>query len=265
MFTNFERAKYPEYEVILPQTHYSFTVRTLTVTEEERMKGSLVTPLKIADHLNKCIWNNIVSKPETIQDYKTFLASITVKDREALLYGLYHISHGDIRNYSVTCPYNDCNGHKYDVTIPISSTFNFNAYPSEDILSKKIKLELPIFKGVYAFIKQPTLEEEIKFLKDYSDGQNNSLIISTMIIDRFEEESLKSKDFKVYNDRQDIMDAYKTLPSIDKRAINSSYIENFGKYGIDLKMRVTCPKCSNSEVINIDLVEQFFRMVFIVQ
>ena len=40
--------KYPEYEVITPHTNLSFTLRSLNVQEEETLKGSLVTPQKIA-------------------------------------------------------------------------------------------------------------------------------------------------------------------------------------------------------------------------
>ena len=55
MFKGFD-VKYPEYEVITPQTKLSFTVRSLNVREEERLKGSLMTPTKIHEHLNKCIY-----------------------------------------------------------------------------------------------------------------------------------------------------------------------------------------------------------------
>ena len=58
--------EYPEYEVITPQTNKSFTLRSLSVQEEEKLKGSLITPAKIAEHLNKCIFTTLVSKPKGI-------------------------------------------------------------------------------------------------------------------------------------------------------------------------------------------------------
>ena len=48
MFRGFN-LKYPEYEVITPQTKRSFTLRSLNVSEEENMKGSMMTPLKITE------------------------------------------------------------------------------------------------------------------------------------------------------------------------------------------------------------------------
>ena len=89
MFKGFN-LKYPEYEVITPQTKLSFTVRSLNVQEEERLKGSILTPQKITEHLNKCLYESLVTKPEVIKDFKTFLENVTLKDRDALLYGLYH-------------------------------------------------------------------------------------------------------------------------------------------------------------------------------
>ena len=40
MFTTFH-AKYPEYEVITPQTKLSFTVRSLTVSEEATYRAQV--------------------------------------------------------------------------------------------------------------------------------------------------------------------------------------------------------------------------------
>lgn len=154
MFTGFN-LKYPEYSVITPHTHLEFTVRTLNVQEEERLKGSLLTPNKMAEHLNKCIFETIVTKPEHVVDYKTFLQSLTLKDRDALLYGLYHITYEEIRNYEVKCAI--CK-KEYQVTANASSMFNFIPYPSDDALTRKVAIPLPISQGVTAFIRQLLLK-----------------------------------------------------------------------------------------------------------
>jgi len=91
MFKGFN-LQYPEYEVVTPHTHKSFTVRSLSVSEEEKLKGSLMTPSKITEHLNKCLFNSMVKKPEDVNDYSSFLKLTTIKDRDAILYGLYHIN-----------------------------------------------------------------------------------------------------------------------------------------------------------------------------
>ncbi len=260
VFTGFN-LKYPEYEVITPQTKLSFNVRSLNVQEEENLKGSLLSPHKVTEHLNKAIYDCITSKPEHIKDFETFLKSVTLKDRDALLYGLYHVTYEEIRNYDITC--GSC-GRDYPVTVKASDTFSYEAYPGENILKHKVKVPLKISKGVTAVIKQPTLKDEISSIKSLGNrpGSSSSLINEILIIDSFEQDIPEQADPLVYKDKVDILDAYKTLPSRDKKVIFESYMKEFGNYGIFLKMRTNCIHCGNDEVIDIDLVSNFFRMVY---
>jgi len=259
MFKGFN-IKYPEYEVITPQTGNSFHVRSLTVQEEERLKASLVTPSKINDHLNKCIFDACVVKPDGMGTYDEFLRGTTLKDRDALLYGLYHITYEDIRNYDVTC--GSCR-KDYAITIKASATFDHNPYPGKDILSKQIDVKLPLSKGVIATIKQPTLYDESVALKAMGIGvsSNMDLLTETLILIKFQHNPEDGGDSVVYSEREDVMDAYKSLPAKDKRAIYNKYREQFGQYGILLQMTTNCIHCGHNEQMDIDLVENFFRMV----
>lgn len=259
-FKGFE-IELPVYEVITPQTKQSFTLKTLNVQEEEKLKGSLVTPTKIAEHLNTCIFNSLVSKPENITDIDSFLRNITLKDRDALLYGLYHVTYEEIRNYQVKCT--AC-GHDYPVTVKASSTFNFNSYPQKNILEDREKFELPVSKGVFVTVKQPTLFDEMSNISQLSNrpGSTIELITETLIIDKFEQDVPERKTPKVYNDRIDVLDAYLTLPARDKRSIYRTYEKAFGDYSIELKMQSNCVSCGNQDTYDIDLVESFFRALF---
>lgn len=259
-FTGFN-LKYPEYEVITPHTHLSFTLRTLNVQDEERLKGSLMTPTKITEHLNKCIYEALVKKPETIKEYKDFLNLLTLKDRDSLLYGLYHITYEDIRNYDVKCK--NCK-KDFSVTVAASDTFNYIPYPGEDILIKRHKINLPKSEGVSVWIKQPTLEDEMESIKKMSSrpGSTMDIITETLIIEKFEQEIEGMVDPLVINERIDIIDAYRSLPAKDKRVIYENFTEEFGKYGTELKMQVYCQHCATEDIVEIDLVENFFRMVY---
>jgi hypothetical protein len=259
MFQSFN-VKFPEYEVITPQTHSSYTLRSLNVQEEERLKGSLMTPSKVHEHLNKCIYDAVVSKPDAILDYDHFLKQVTLKDRDALLYGLYHISYEEIRNYDVTC--SSCR-KEYPVTVQASSTFNYNKYPGKDVLAKRIAVELPRTTGVVCFIKQPSLYDEMVSMRSLSvqPGSNMDVITETLVIERFQQDP-EGGDTVVYSERGDVVDAYMSLPARDKRVIHEAYRKNFGEYGISLKMRSTCSTCGEQEDIDIDLVTNFFRMVY---
>ena len=68
-------------------------------------------------------------------------------------------------------------------------------------------------------------------------------------------------DSVVYSDREDVIDAYRSLPARDKRAIYDKYRDELGQYGISLKMSSSCAHCGHEETLDIDLVENFFRMV----
>lgn len=251
---------YPEYEIITPQTNLSFTVRSMNVQEEERLKASLITPQKITEHLNKCLFELMVKKPDEITDFKSFLEKITLKDRDGILYGIYHVTYEEIRNYDVRC--SSCS-KEYPVTIKASDTFKFNPYPSNDILEKRIKVALPKSNGVFAIIKQPTLLDEIEAIKKLSGtpGYTMDIIAETLIIDRFEQDIEAIVDPIIINDKADIIDAYRTLAAKDKRSIYDSYSENFGKYNIELKMKTYCQHCGTEDIVDIDLFANFFRMV----
>ena len=255
---------YPEYEVITPQTKQSFTLKTLNVQEEERLKGSMVSPAKITEHLNKSIYENIIKKPVEITDYKTFLKSTTIKDREALLFGLYHITYGEIRNYELGCTNPRC-AKEFSVTVQAINTFGMTPYDgTEDIIQKRVSIDLPMTTGVSVTIRQPTLYHEDDALKNYSSypGFSMELINETLLVEKFEQIDPLGKDVAVYTDRIDIIDAYKSLAAKDKRFIYEQYKENFGKYQIELKLKAFCSHCGNEQISNIDLMENFFRMVY---
>jgi len=259
MFKGFD-VKLPEYEVITPQTGLSYHVRSLNVQEEERLKASFLTPKKANDHLNKCIFDSCVKKPEEIKNYDSWLKQTTLKDRDALLYGLYHITYEDIRNYDVTCA--SCQKN-YSVTVKASETFNFNPYSGKKaILEKKKDTEMPVTKGVFVTLRQPTLWDEVMALKTSTGEGSLDILTETLIIEKFYQTRPEGGDSVVYSGREDIIDAYRSLAARDKRHIYKTYRDEFGKYGIELKMLTSCTQCGAEDLINIDLVGNFFRMVY---
>jgi len=261
MFTSFN-AILPTYEVIVPQTKQSFKLKSMTVGDEERLKASMMNESKILSHLNKCLYDAIAEKPEGYT-LKKFLETVTLKDRDALLYGLYHITYEEIRNYSVSC--GNC-GKSHDVTVNASDTFSMDLYPGEEneILSKVISVPLKILKGVVFKIKQPTLndENEINRRFAFTARKSNDILMDCLIIDSFEQTTEEATIPTIYNEFDDIISAYESLPAKDKTVIKNAYKENFGKYKISLKMKVNCPACGKVEVIDIDLVDNFFRSMY---
>ena len=86
-------------------------------------------------------------------------------------------------------------------------------------------MELPKSKGVVAYIKQPTLEDEMNAIKSMSSrpGSTMDIITETLIIERFEQDIEAATEPLVINARLDIIDAYRTLPAKDKREIYEKF------------------------------------------
>lgn len=254
--------KHPEYSIITPQTLQEFTIRSLRVTDEENMKASLVTPAKLVQHLNECIWNCLVKKPENIKTYEDFINKITIKDRDALMYALYHITYKEIHNYDITCP--DCD-KKYPVSLKISQAFSMEVWKdNESILEKEVKVKLPIAENIHAIVKQPILKQEQDLTNDmlFQGEKNLSIGTEMLVIDRLEVDQLEAKSPIIIRNRDNLFRAYNDLPSMDRKAINKTYIDQFGKYGIKLMMISTCNFCNKTNDTNIDLVTQFFRAMY---
>lgn len=258
MFTGFDQ-NVPVYEVITPQSGESFTVKSLSVQSEEAMKGSILTTTKIIEHINKCIFESLIKKPDSIKNYTDYLKKVTLKDREALLYGLFHISYGEIRNYETTC--SSC-GKKSDVKVNISDTFSIKPYPKDrNILKDTVSFNLEVYDSVEVSLKQPTLfleESEVKRNMINIDDKINIVSRALPIVDF--KYSKEGKEI-VLTDREDIIDAFLSLPPKDRKLISKKYQDSFGQYGIELNMATSCQKCGNQDIIQIDLFENFFRSI----
>jgi hypothetical protein len=94
-----------------------------------------------------------------------------------------------------------------------------------------------------------------------SVDKSMDLITETLIVDKFQQNPDEG-DTVIYSERADVVDAYLSLPAKDKRQIHKEYRDKFGQYGIQLKMKSNCIHCGEEEEIDLDLVANFFRMVY---
>lgn len=154
IFKGFKTMTYPKYTVVCPQTGYTFDVRTMNVMETNKLKTSLTTPAKTASTINKTLWESIEDKPEQIVTYEDFRKSTTLRDREALMYGLYHCTFGDQKDFTVSC--NSCN-HSQTVKITLSKIFSMNAYP----FSVPMLYSYKIAKAVDENVHDPVIERKL--------------------------------------------------------------------------------------------------------
>jgi len=256
--------KYPEYSVVTPHTLQEFTIRTLTIEDEEKLKGSMLTPNKLAQHLNEVIYSCLVKKPDHIKTYQDFLKNLTIKDRDALMYGLYHVTYKDIHNYDVSC--SKCE-HVNSVKIDFLKSFKMTSWATDDkdkALTKEIPVKFEIAQGITAIVHQPTLSDEVELLNKttFATEAVRDLSMQLLIIKKFEIERQAAKTPDTVEDRDNILKGYKQLPSTDKKLITKAYEDTFGKYGVDIECMVNCQKCGSQEKVSIDLVRQFFRAIY---
>jgi hypothetical protein len=113
-------------------------------------------------------------------------------------------------------------------------------------------------------IKQPVLQDEIDSIRNLSGtpGFSMDLLSETLIIEKFEQVVPIQAEPESVIEKVDIISAYQSLPARDKRVIYEKYNDAFGKFNITLKMKSFCIHCGAEEVSTIDLVENFFRMVY---
>ncbi len=247
--------QYPVYEVITPQTGFTFKIRTMTLNDEMKLRTSIMTNRKsVINEFNQVLWNLIQEKPEVIKDYKTFVSSLTVTDRKALVLGTYHISYGDEFSVTTTCPVcgstniNNINLLKHTIVNP------YQGKEPAEILMKSVSVNLPISK-ITVELLPPTLEKEMKVSSVQMDSKlaELSMIVDTMTVEK--------KILTLDKQMNDIISMLKILPAKDTKTIQQKYLETFGNYDVSVKFKVVCSNCSNEYEAEADFMEQLFRMV----
>jgi len=257
--------KYPEYTVCTPHTNGEYTIRSLKIGEEETLRSSLLTPSTLTEHLNKIIFSCLIKKPENIITLEDFINKNSVQDREALMYGLYHVTYKDLHTYDVTCM--SCE-HINPVKINFGDSFSMVAWNQETpMLDMEIPVQLKMATVVTAILKQPSLLSEQTVMNNlkFSTDEEREKHISLLPIDRFEidiNKSVGDKGKDVIKDRNNIKKIYNDLPAQDRESIDDAYEKNFGKYGVTIKTVVKCEKCQHENETEIDLVRQFFRAIY---
>lgn len=148
------RYEYPHFTVICPQTGYTFDVRTLNVQEVNQLKGSMMVQSKTPSLINKIIWGAIESKPDEIVDLNTFKQMVTLRDREAILYGIYCSTFGDEEEFKVVCK--NCE-HEEPIKVSMEKLFTMNAYPGSESMKNSYKVARVTGDADY----DPEIEKEI--------------------------------------------------------------------------------------------------------
>ncbi len=265
--------KLPEYEVVTPQGNKKFTVRSLSISDEDNLKGSLIIPSSFPRHLAEVLWNCIVKKPDNIKTFDDFIANTTLKDRDALVYGLYATTYKNMHTYEVTC---DKCGHVNTVVIDIDKALQGTFWdPNEitdaekgtkkgDIISYRRVVDLKQFDGVHCVLKSPTIKDEIEYTEnEVSDDDNKKK--NLIMIDKFYQDPTRDKpQGDEYKERNNIRLAWNSIPPDDAKLINKIYADEFLKYNVKAVANVICQnsECKDKREVELDFTTQFFRALY---
>jgi len=268
--------KLPEYEVITPQGNKKYTVRSMSIADEDNLKGSLITPSSFPKHLSEVLWGCLVKKPENIKTFDDFIENTTLKDRDALIYGLYATTYKNMHVYEVICE--KC-GHTNTVTIDIDKALKGTFWnPDEvidsekgtkrgDIISYRKVVDLKEFDGVHCVLKAPTIKDEIEyseydlFATDEDKGKRKNL----SMVDRFYQDPTKDKpNGDEYKQKDNIRLAWNSIPPDDAKLINKVYADEFLKYNVRTVATVICQnsECKDKRDVELDFTSQFFRALY---
>jgi len=131
----------------------------------------------------------------------------------------------------------------------------------ENIIQKRIEVPLITSDKIVAIIRQPTLWDLDILFKTipFTKKEESTVAHETLLIERFEERIGSSP--MVVEDREDIIEAYNSLPPKDKKKIFDVFSKEFGRYTIDISTNWKCPECGTDDKIEVDITSHFFRMV----
>ena len=133
-----------------------------------------------------------------------------------------------------------------------------------EVLTKKVRVKLPVANNVTVVVKQPLLKDEQDMMTDMLFQSDKNLEVGTemLVVEKFEIDLGESKEPSVIESRDNIFRGYTSLPASDRKAINKAYIENFGEYAVKLEVFSNCSSCGNKNTNNLDLLTQFFRAMY---
>lgn len=236
----------------------------------------MITPSKIARHLAETLWKCIVKKPDHIKTFDDFITKNTMKDRDALLFGLYVSTYKGIQNFNIRCSNESC-GFMNAVKIDIEKGLRIEFWDADEVIDRKTgntkgsvldyvkTVPLEVFKGVNCMIKSPTMKDEI----DVSESNNftsddvRNMQLSLTMVDKFTiDPNEKNPNGDQILDRGNIYDAYNSLTPADRKLIENAFDAEFNKYQIKIVSKVKCQKCGEMRDVEIDIAQQFFRSLF---
>ena len=254
--------KYPEYEVIPPLTISKCSVRCMRSDDEMALKGSFVTSeAGIVDQINKAVWQCMVSKPDGVVSFDDFVSKMFTKDRDALFYGLNHVTYGDDFTFKFKCP--EC-GKTFSAKVKLGECFSIKTW-GHDVgpAEYTVDFELPEAPGSKIVLRAPTIGHEAALMSDpvFAPKSNKPYMTLCSHIDHLEETGTNG-EVNRYKEPLSLLKGVQTIKPQTRKLLEDLVDKEFGAYDISLTAKVKCPMqhCGHvEEGVELDLSECLFR------
>lgn len=254
----------PVFEVITPMTKRSFLIRSLTVGQEESLKGSaLATSTQMVSAINNILYECIQNSDKG--SFDEFCRSITLSDREALMYGLLVASYGDEQRFNLQC--GNC-GEEFKEKISLSNAFKIKFWEgNKSVLETQIEQTLPVSNWKVE-IGVPTVYDEFALMK--SQGLSTAVISKMdfyMIVKKLiyitVQPGKDGVEKEIPSELKSIVDIYskvKQLYAKDRKVIKDTWQDNFADYTVSVKEDKACPACGTPTSVEVNFLRELFRL-----
>ena len=287
------KLKYPEISIKLPQSGEEVTVRCLLTRDVDRLKHSFLSPVQSVLSLNEIIYQAIQNKPDYMMTYESYINNTTTVDRDSLIYAVYNITFGAEKTFDVLCP--QCEKEQ-KLKVNLKDCYSFIPYPySSNLISsydvaktvdeqtdeemekvkeeieknKKLniitrveKVNLEYAEDAVAYIKQPTIADEINTIKRmvFAEDTHINELLKSIFVSKFEGKDENDNDV-VVDTPEEVLEIFNSLLIKDRKLLEDKYEEIFGQYRSETKTAWKCSNCKYDGILEIDVATQFFRMV----
>jgi len=259
----FQAFELPKWEVLTPHTLQKISMKSLLVQQEEALKTSAISTTKMLELINKIIFDCMDTHEAPFDTMENFMKSLTLADREALIYGLVVASYGEEQDFNVTCSV--CS-KTFTEKANLTQNVDIKIYQDKGaIIQKKVDVELPISKAI-ATLQMPTLWDEYIFANskgvspDVLRKADDYLTVKTLkILAKDEKEPEKTK-YLIIDNVFEIYAYMRTMSARDRKTIYKEWNTVFGDCGVRVHIPTLCPHCGNRGEMFINMVNELFRL-----
>lgn len=259
----FQAFELPKWEVLTPHTLQKISMKSLLVQQEEALKTSAISTTKMLELINKIIFDCMDTHEAPFDTMENFMKSLTLADREALIYGLVVASYGEEQDFNVTCSV--CS-KTFIEKANLTQNVDIKIYQDKGaIIQKKVDVELPISKAI-ATLQMPTLWDEYIFANskgvspDVLRKADDYLTVKTLkILAKDEKEPEKTK-YLIIDNVFEIYAYMRTMSARDRKTIYKEWNTVFGDCGVRVNIPTLCPHCGNRGEMFINMINELFRL-----